>query len=106
MTAVWQQTASIADVRRPVVDKLAKEIADIMTKTDVGAQIEKQGCAVRVRNNEEFTQGLARENSRGKTIVDAAGINRSNGPTWRTPLECRRILLNLFSAGARCMVVE
>jgi tripartite-type tricarboxylate transporter receptor subunit TctC len=59
---------------RPVVDKLAREIADIMTKTDVGAQIEKQGYAVRVRNTEEFTAGLTREYNRGKTIVDAAGI--------------------------------
>ena len=59
---------------KPVVEKLAKEFADIFTNTDVRGQIDKQGYAVRVRGTDEFTAGMAREFARGQAVIDSGGI--------------------------------
>jgi tripartite-type tricarboxylate transporter receptor subunit TctC len=59
---------------KAVVEKLEKEIHDIMAKTDVKEQIEKQGYAMRLLTAEQWTQSMTKEFARASAIAQAAGI--------------------------------
>ena len=59
---------------RAVVDKLSKEIADIMQSADMRDQIRKQGYEPRVISTDEWLAKMTAELRRAREIVQAANI--------------------------------
>ena len=66
--------ATTAGTPKPIVDKLAREIADIVMKSEMNAQIRSQGYEPQVTTPEEFSAEMLRETRRAREIAQAAGI--------------------------------
>jgi tripartite-type tricarboxylate transporter receptor subunit TctC len=59
---------------RPVVDKLANEIGDIVMNTDMHAQIVKQGYEPLVLKADEWTRSMLAEQARTRANAESAGV--------------------------------
>ena len=59
---------------KPVVDMLAKAIADSVMNSDMHGQIQKQGYEPLVMTPEEWTRSMQAEFARARTVAEAAGV--------------------------------
>ena len=57
-----------------VIDRLNKEIVEIVLKTDVGERLKKQSYEIRTSTPAEYSALLVTELRRGSAVAKAAGI--------------------------------
>jgi len=63
-----------AGTPKSIIDRLARELGDIAMKSEVTAQIRKQGYEPESTTPEEFAEAMREEMRRGRAVAEAAGI--------------------------------